>query len=238
MSPRLSSQRKASQRAIGNGVAAAILAGGKSTRMGQHKALLPYAGKLLIEHLLARLQSDVQMLFVVGCPEPGLYRGLSAPVIADIHEALGPLGGILSALHHIKAQQQAAQDPANLSRFAKTKANKNLLQKPAAIKYLLVMPCDGIQVPRLFVSRLVRALERQDADVVYAKDATREQHLYCLLKIELCDALQQYIDAGGRKVIDWFQLQHYAVEDFSADGFSFSNFNTPDDWQSFLSQSS
>lgn len=233
MSPRLSSQRT-----VGNGVAAVILAGGKSTRMGQHKALLPYAGKPLIEHLLARLKSDVQMLFVVGCPEPDLYRGLSAPVVADESEALGPLGGILSAMHYVRARQQAAQDPASLSRFAKTKANKKLLPKNTDIKYLLVLPCDGVQVPRLFVSRLVRALERQNADVVYAKDAIREQHLYCLLKIELCDALQQYIDAGGRKVIAWFELQHYAVEDFSADGFTFSNLNTPDDWQSFLSQPS
>lgn len=225
------------QRSVGNGVAAAILAGGKSTRMGQPKALLPYAGKPLIEHLLARLKSDVQLLCVVGCPEPDLYRELSALVVADEHEAIGPLGGILSAMHYVRQQQLAAQDPAALSRFAKTKANKNLQAKITKIKYLLVLPCDGLQLPRLFVSQLVRALERQDADLVYARDATREQHLYCLLKIELCDALQQYTDAGGRKVIDWFHLQHYAVEDFSADGFAFSNLNTPDDWQLFLSQS-
>lgn len=189
-------------------VAAAILAGGKSTRMGQHKALLPYEGKPLVEHLIERLKNNVQLLFVVGCPEPGLYRPVSVRVIADEQPELGPLGGILTALRYAQKQD-----------------------------YLLVLPCDGIRLPRLFVSRMVRALERQNADVVYAKDALREQHLYCLLKVELCDALQRYIEQGGRKVIDWFQLQHYAVEDFSADGFTFSNLNTPDDWQLFVSQS-
>jgi molybdopterin-guanine dinucleotide biosynthesis protein A len=223
---------------LGNGVAAAILAGGKSKRMGQHKALLPYEGKPLIEHLLARLKNDVQLLFLVGCPEPGLYRDVSVPVVTDALEDSGPLGGILSALRYVHAQHLLQNDPALQTRFAKIKANKKLLVKKADIKYLLVLPCDGIQLPRLFVSRLVRALERQDADVVYARDAMREQHLYCLLKIELADSLQRYIEQGGRKVIDWFQLQHYAVEDFSTDGVTFSNLNTPDDWQLFLSQSS
>jgi len=193
----------------GKGIAAAILAGGKSTRMGQHKALLRYDDKSLIEHLIARLKTNVQELFVVGCPEPGLYRQVSVRVIADESAELGPLGGMLSALHHMNAD----------------------------MAYLLVVPCDGIQLPRLFVSRMVRALERQQADVVYARDAHREQHLYCLLKAGLGDSLQQYIQQGGRKVIDWFHLQHYAVEDFSADHFVFSNLNTLDDWQQFLSES-
>lgn len=198
----------------GKGVAAAILAGGKSKRMGQHKALLPYNDKPLVEHLIARLKTNVQQLFIVGCPEPGLYRRVSVRVIpdemnADQGESIGPLGGILSALHY---------------------ANDN-------IAYLLVVPCDGIQLPRLFVSRMVCALERQQADVVYARDAHREQHLYCLMKVELENSLRQYIQQGGRKVIDWFHLQHYAVEDFSSDNFVFSNLNTADDWQQFLSGS-
>lgn len=218
-------------------IAACILAGGKSKRMGQHKALLPYEGKPLVEHLVARLKTDVQLLFVVGSPEPDVYREVSVPVVADELEDVGPLGGILSALHYVQAQHLAQYDPATQTRFAKIKANKKLLPKKTNIKYLLVLPCDGIQLPRLFVSRMVRALERQNADVVYAKDAVREQHLYCLLKIELCDSLQRYIEQGGRKVIDWFQLQHYAVEDFAADGFTFSNLNTVDDWQTFLSHS-
>ena len=193
----------------GKGVAAAILAGGKSVRMGQPKALLLYNDKPLIEHLIDRLKTNVQQLFIVGCPEPGLYRNVSARVIPDESEALGPLGGMLSALHYVNED----------------------------IAYLLIVPCDGIALPRLFVSRMVRALERQQADVVYARDASREQHLYCLLKVELEASLREYIKPGGRKVIDWFHLQHYAVEDFSADHFVFSNLNTLDDWQQFLSES-
>ena len=230
------SRRVNTKPAVGNGVAAAILAGGKSKRMGQHKALLPYKGKPLIEHLLARLKTDVQLLFVVGSPEPMLYRDIRFPVVPDVLEDIGPLGGIETALRYVRETYLAQQDPAMQSKFAKTKANKKLLEKKADILYLLVVPCDGILLPRLFVSRMVRALERQQADVVYAKDAAREQHLYCLLKIELCDSLQRYIEQGGRKVIDWFHLQHYAVEDFSADGFTFSNLNSADDWQLFLSQ--
>ncbi len=204
-----------------NPVAAAILAGGKSTRMGQAKALLLYQDNPLIEHLASRLKSDVQLLFAVGCPQPGLYDGLSLPVILDQASDLGPLGGVDAALQYV---------------VAKNAANAQKKNREPAIAYLLVLPCDGIQLPRLFVSRMVQILENRQADIVYAQDAEREQHLYCLMKIELQASLHNYIQQGGRKVIDWFHLHHYAVVDFSADGFVFSNLNTPDDWQQFVSR--
>jgi len=205
--------------------------------MGQHKALLIYKDKPLVEHLVARLKNDVQLLFVVGCPESGLYRELSVRVVMDDQKEIGPLGGVLTGLRYVREKNKSNQEPSQQSSFARIKANKKMMTKNIDIAYLLILPCDGIQLPRLFVSRLVRALERQKADLVYAKDANGEQHLYCLLKVELEDSLQQYIQQGGRKVIDWFHLQHYAVEDFSADHFVFSNLNTTDDWQEFLSAS-
>jgi len=72
-----------------------VLAGGRSTRMGQDKALLPYAGRPLVEHA-------VQLLRAVGL-EPhilGNRHDLStcAPVMEDLHPACGPLGGIEAAL--------------------------------------------------------------------------------------------------------------------------------------------
>ena len=49
----------------------------------------------------------------------------------------------------------------------------------------------------------------------------------------LQDDLFAYLQAGNRKVIDWFHRHDYAVVDFSDDDFSFANINTPDDWQSY-----
>lgn len=194
----------------GNGIAAAILAGGQSRRMGQHKALLELDGKPLVEHLAARLKPDAQLVFIAGCPEANLYSRIPLPVVSDMTENIGPLGGIYAAM-----------------RYAATRPG-------TPVTRLLVLPCDGVQLPRIFVSRLAREMDKTRAHLVYARDAEREQQLYCMLDMALMDSLRDFIAQGGRKVIDWFHRHHYAVVDFSADGFVFPNLNTPADWQQFL----
>ncbi len=72
-----------------------VLAGGRSTRMGRDKALLEYHGRPLIEHAVRLLREAGLRPHIVGSrPDLAQY----APVISDLHEACGPLGGIEAAL--------------------------------------------------------------------------------------------------------------------------------------------
>lgn len=73
-----------------------ILAGGKSRRMGTNKALLPYRGRLLIEHI-ANVMQEVFERVVIVADEGEPYRFLNLPVYSDIHKNCGPLGGIHAA---------------------------------------------------------------------------------------------------------------------------------------------
>jgi molybdopterin-guanine dinucleotide biosynthesis protein A len=78
-------------------IGAYILAGGRSTRMGHDKALLELAGKPLVQHAatkLARLTNDVNILG--SSPELARF----APVVPDLHENCGPIGGLEAALEH------------------------------------------------------------------------------------------------------------------------------------------
>jgi molybdopterin-guanine dinucleotide biosynthesis protein A len=72
-----------------------VLAGGKSTRMGQDKARLQLNGRTLLEHALAALRAVCRSAAILGSHE--LYDGL-APVYEDIFPGCGPLGGIHAAL--------------------------------------------------------------------------------------------------------------------------------------------
>ena len=72
-----------------------VLAGGKSTRMGQDKATLTLNGRTLLEHALAALRQVCRDVSILGRYE--LY-GTLAPVYEDIYPGCGPLGGIHTAL--------------------------------------------------------------------------------------------------------------------------------------------
>jgi molybdenum cofactor guanylyltransferase len=73
-----------------------VLTGGRSSRMGTEKALLPFRGGLLGAHIASVVESACGQVTVVG--DPVLYAALGRPVIADLHPGIGPLGGIEAAL--------------------------------------------------------------------------------------------------------------------------------------------
>ncbi|MCU1255797.1 MAG: molybdenum cofactor guanylyltransferase [Candidatus Angelobacter sp.] len=78
-----------------------VLAGGKSTRMGQDKAALTLNGLTLLQHALAALREVCRDVAILGKHE--LY-GTLAPVYEDIFPGCGPLGGIHAALSNSKTQ--------------------------------------------------------------------------------------------------------------------------------------
>lgn len=74
-------------------VLGAILAGGQSRRFGNDKALALFAGRPLIEHVIAALQPMVDAVVVVGRGHPQLPSAADRP--AGSH---GPLAGLAGAL--------------------------------------------------------------------------------------------------------------------------------------------
>ena len=72
-----------------------ILAGGKSSRMGEDKAQLKLQGRTLLEIALEKARQAVATVGIVG---PRASFGAAA--IEDIFPNCGPLGGIHAALTH------------------------------------------------------------------------------------------------------------------------------------------
>ncbi len=81
---------------------AVILAGGKSTRMGQNKALLDFGGEPLIERVCGILREDFSEI-AVSANDPLTYAFLGIPVIRDIFPDGGSLAGIHAGLSHSRA---------------------------------------------------------------------------------------------------------------------------------------
>ena len=76
-----------------------VLAGGQSSRMGQDKALLLFAGRPLVAHALSILTQAGLSASIAGA-RPSARAALEAfaPVVEDPEPGLGPLAGICAAL--------------------------------------------------------------------------------------------------------------------------------------------
>jgi molybdenum cofactor guanylyltransferase len=78
-------------------VTGAILAGGKSTRMGRDKALIPVGETTLLAHVYDVARSVFRRIILVSSYHTSA-PGIDADVIGDIYPRPGPLTGIASAL--------------------------------------------------------------------------------------------------------------------------------------------
>jgi molybdenum cofactor guanylyltransferase len=74
-----------------------ILAGGRSSRMGQNKALLSLEGTTVIERVRDEMKKAVQdIIIVTNSPED--YGFLGCPMAGDIYQDGGPLAGLHAGL--------------------------------------------------------------------------------------------------------------------------------------------
>ncbi len=74
-----------------------IQAGGRSSRMGQDKALMPFLGRPLVAHVAGRL-SELADELLVTTNQPADYAFLGLPLFGDILPGMGALGGLYTAL--------------------------------------------------------------------------------------------------------------------------------------------
>ena len=76
-----------------------VLAGGQSSRMGQDKTLLSFAGRPLIAHALSILREAGLPVSIAGVnPQGNGALATFAPIVEDSQPGSGPLAGICAAL--------------------------------------------------------------------------------------------------------------------------------------------
>ncbi|MDH7444166.1 molybdenum cofactor guanylyltransferase [Aquimarina sp. 2201CG14-23] len=80
-----------------------ILAGGKSSRMGQDKGLKLHKGIPFIQHIIKALEVVTsKILIITGNKE---YTQFGYPCIQDIIPNQGPIGGIYTGLKHTQTEK-------------------------------------------------------------------------------------------------------------------------------------
>lgn len=180
-----------------------VLAGGQGKRMGgQDKGWVPFQGTPMISHVLQRLSPQVDEILISANRELAQYQQLGYPVIEDtISGFVGPLAGLHAGL-------QRASHP-----------------------YVLTVPCDSPLLPPQLARRLMNGLIERDADLAFAKTGQQTHPVFCLCRRSLLPGLEQYLQAGGRKVSDWMATLDTVAVSFTDQSLAFANINTPEELQ-------
>lgn len=80
-----------------------ILAGGKSSRMGEDKGLKIFHGKYLVQIVIEQMQTAFNQVVIVS-NNVG-YQQFGLEVVEDKVKNIGPAGGIYTALQHSKTDK-------------------------------------------------------------------------------------------------------------------------------------
>ena len=184
-----------------------IQAGGRSSRMGQDKALMPFLGRPLIERqveLLSRLAGE--LLVITNRPEAYTFLGL--PLFPDLLPGTGPLGGLYTALS-VASRPLVAVIACDMPFVSADllRAQRDLLERESV----------DVVIPRS-----PEGLEPLHA--LHSKDT-------CLA------AVRAALDAGERKVIAWLPavrsrvMSQEEVAQVDPQFRSFVNVNSPEEFR-------
>ncbi len=187
--------------------AAIILAGGQSRRF-QHrdKGLIAFQDKMLIEHVIERIEKQVSEIIIVCNRNQEQYQTLGRQLISDqLTDFQGPLAGIQAGLAAISKQ------------------------------YALTCPCDTPRLPLDLVEGLFQAMSADNSNIAYCHDGEREQYLPLMLNRSCQPQLNQFLASGQRSVKAWIkEFEPVSVGDFTGQSASFQNINSPQELDSLL----
>jgi molybdopterin-guanine dinucleotide biosynthesis protein A len=170
--------------------------------MGCDKALLPFRGGALVESVARAVALAAGSAVLVG--HPRLYEHLGYPAIPDLYPGLGPLGGILTALHHTSAD------------------------------WNLVAACDMPELSAEFLRLLIDAAAgRPAADALVPVGASgRPEPLCAVYHRRSRPALERALERGvrsARAALENLRVALVSVPELTP----FHNVNTPEDWAAY-----
>jgi molybdopterin-guanine dinucleotide biosynthesis protein A len=187
--------------------AAMILCGGESRRMGRAKALLPWAGTTLLEHVVATLAPIAAPIVVVAAPEQTLpLLPAEVLVVRDAVAGEGPLRGLEAGLSALAGRADAA----------------------------FVCGCDMPELSPQLITHLAR--RRGDHAALVVEHNGFWQPLHAFYRVDLLPALQATLATGERSLQRWLRtidplvVPSAALREIDPEWRSLRNVNTPEEY--------
>jgi molybdopterin-guanine dinucleotide biosynthesis protein A len=191
-------------------IAAAILAGGDSQRMGLDKAALGDNDTSLIERQVKDLRDLSESLPILICSGSRRYKALNTYDVRHVPDSLnsaGPLAGVAKALE--------------------TAATAGLEEG-----YVFVLPTDSLITPSFIYDRLTGA--ESATDEVVLLEGERLHPLHGLFSVSLASSMSDYVESGGRSVMGFLDDLSWSAVTVPKAWEPCLNFNTPEEYERAL----
>ncbi len=168
-----------------------ILAGGKGRRVGGNfKGGLLYHGQPLIQHVVQRIQPQVDALVINANNIDSVFEQINLPVFPDAPQwqDMGPLAGVATSFTLFPDQ------------------------------WVFFAPVDMPQLPEDIVSQLWQ--HKKDCRYCYASADNRDHPLVAVAHGSLLPDLKSYLAQGERRVMQWLkQIDACSLEFSDAQAF-------------------
>ena len=194
-------------------VAAFILAGGISSRMGREKSMLEFAGEPLIVRSARLIDPLVAELNVIGPPER--YAPLGLDAIGDLN---------LGAPEGLKAVQTPLAGIATALNATKMPWN-------------LILACDLPYLTAKWLDWLLERATHSSAQIVMPRTSRGPEPLAAVYRRECAAPIIAALQHGVRKVTDAvteFHVEYLSESDwkeFDPEGLVLKNMNAPSDYE-------
>ena len=185
----------------------AILAGGKSKRMGKDKLFLEINNKKLIEHTIDKVKKYLKEVIIITNQDNEFFSKNNLITVKDCIEGqLGPLVGILTAMKWAKE---------NLTKCS----------------WIATFPCDTPFFPESIIKNFIRESKKKESLILCASSHGRKHNIFGLWSLDLYDKLQDdLINKKVRKVQDWTEKNKIKNLEFKFKDYDpFFNINTHED---------
>ena len=185
----------------------AILAGGKSKRMGKDKLFLELNNKMLIEHTIIKVEKYLKDIIIITNQKNEYFSKKNLKTVEDCIEGqLGPLVGILTAMKWAK---------------------ENLKE----CSWIATFPCDTPFFPETIIKKFIEKSKKKDSLLLCASSHGRKHNIFGLWSLDLYEKLKNdLINNKIRKVQDWTEKHKITNVEFDFKEYDpFFNINTLDD---------
>lgn len=191
------------------------MAGGKSRRMRQNKALMRLGDDFLIGHVIRRLRSITKELLLIT-NSPDEYAHLNIPMHPDIIPNCGALGGIYSGLTYASNEVSICVGCDNP--FLQEKLISYLVsilsEYDAVIPYTIKQCTSNADNPQITLQTLCAVYSKRCLPIVESMLDKSELRVH---------ALQERANVLCISPEEW--------KKYDSEGYSFFNINTPEDFE-------